>query len=147
MGPPAQPQTAAQRTLDPLRVAERGQPVAPRQSPEACSQALRGLRRGAVAVFTDQDLTPVWPHARGAWLLGHDRSPSLDGLAGAVWHGAPGVVHHALHMGIVKAPVCNSRVVRRWALLSQCLRATNCYKWSDRSMALCEIGHHRDASW
>src|SRR6266446_5023946 len=57
--------------------------MASRQGPEACGQALRGLWRGAVAVCTDQDLAPVGPHARGARLLGHDRSPWLDGLAGA----------------------------------------------------------------
>src|SRR6476619_781749 len=93
--PSAHPETAAQCTLHPLRVAERGQPVGLRQRPEVCRQALRGLWGGAVAVVTDQDLTPVGPHARGAWLLGHDRSPWLDGLAGAAWHGAPGAVRYA----------------------------------------------------
>src|SRR6266702_8776889 len=77
----ADPETAAQRTLDPLRVPERGEPVAPRQRPEVCRQALRGLWRGTVTVLTDQDLAPVGPHARGACLLGHDRSPSTDALA------------------------------------------------------------------
>src|SRR5262245_31226829 len=77
--PSAYPETAAQRTLDTLRVAERSQPVDPRQCPKACCQALRCLWGGAVTVFADQELAPIGPHARGACLLGHDRSPSLDG--------------------------------------------------------------------
>src|SRR2546423_1265656 len=53
--PSAHSETAAQRTLDALRVPERGQPVDARQGPEVSCQALRGLWRGAVAVFADQD--------------------------------------------------------------------------------------------
>src|SRR5205807_1522469 len=67
--PSAHSETAAQRTLDALRVPERGQPVDARQGPEVSCQALRGLWRGAVAVFADQDLTPVGPHTRGTGLL------------------------------------------------------------------------------
>src|SRR5262245_29346904 len=101
------PETAAQRTLHPLRVPQRGEPVAPRQRPEVCGQTLRGLWRGTVAMFTDQDLTPVGPHARGACLLGHDRSPSTDALAprGSV-HQARSTTHlwrpdGSMGMGIV----------------------------------------------
>src|SRR3989442_9403996 len=81
--PSAHPQTVAQRTLDPLRVPQRAQPVDPRQGPEVSRQVLRGLRGGTVAVFTDQDLAPIGPHTRGPRLMRHDRSPSLDDLASA----------------------------------------------------------------
>jgi hypothetical protein len=84
--PGAHPQTVAQRTFDTLRVPQCGQPVAPRQGPEAFCQALRGLRGGAVAVFTDENLAPVGSHAWGACLLCHNRSPSLDGPVRASWH-------------------------------------------------------------
>src|SRR5262249_17032665 len=84
--PSAHPQTVTQCTLHPLRVPEPGQPVGLRQGSEASCQALRGLWGGAVAVFTDQDLAPVGPHAWGARLLCPARFPSLDGLAGASWH-------------------------------------------------------------